>query len=192
MDDPAELAIEPLFGIVPPLYVRKLSRPEDWELPSDWGREAIIDLRVDRVFRDDRGPLSFWLIASPRDLAQFAIGFNATFPGRGLTTPMQLVALSQEELEKCRADIRESSAPLRCDCANRLHRDMIVDDAGARQMAAICIDSNRSMARLTKGTLKRAKTLLEDERCVAVSDGPCAASLAKKRGCLGWLPFLAQ
>ena len=153
--------------IAPPVFIRKLGRPNHWGQPGDPLPERV-KAAVQQVFRNQPQPeISIYLIATDDDLRRVAIGLNA---GRSsLKEDIAFVAFTSAELQVASITLpAKTPGALKCDYANSLHHDMTATDAQLEKLCTDLMNSGRQAARCGKGVMTDAETLTIQEKCKSV------------------------
>ena len=167
MTIPNSLHPETLFRLNKPVFVRKLSRRNHWDMNQ--GAEFCYD----QSFRDDTDEISIWLLSTKEDVARFVLGFNASMPNRSKTEVHYLIPFTEEELLNHGLTPTQSPGGLNCTATDSLHYNIPDDQGKVLGLIQYCIDASRGYCGTKRGDLKQALACLEAAGCLALGSGPC-------------------
>lgn len=148
----------------PPCYVRKVDRAGHWGTDEE-DRSIRVKRIIEKVFPCENGLLSVYLVNNADDLLHVAVAFNAN---RSQTAEeIRFIAIGRDELPN--NPVVATSGDTACLLANRLHRDVRVDNPSTlEQLVATLLERHRQPKKYSKKVMTEAKRCAEADGCHAV------------------------
>lgn len=159
-----------------PVYVRKLSRGSRWKIGSpDDIDESQVEVLVKSELCPQQGRLSVYKVSTETELAAVAVGLNSMRDS--LHEKIDYVAIWPDDLEAVSVSVEATPGNTGCHCANRLHRDLLVDESVLYSLVRRLWKAQRQKKRLAKSKMKEYAHL--------VSQLGCKATVHDKEECVG-------
>ena len=156
------------------VFVRKFIRPTPWIEALTTGDMT----RVVEEFRDEDG-VSLWCVQSDKELRRVAIALNE---GRdSFHESLDLLPILPEELRQIGIACTQTPGGTSCPPAAALHYEATMDDSKRRGLLQVLLAAKRSLGRCTKGKMKRAASLSEEEGCFALKEDSTTCACGETR-----------
>lgn len=156
--------LEPVlvFGIDPPLLIRKLNSKSAWEgVPNQNSRDRAEHCFANS-FREDSDGVSVFRIANKDELAAVAVGLNHT-PPRSHRSRSEFAAFSVSDVRE--EDLVQDSGTTGCHLADRLHLNLTAPREQIVQLIQNYMDQDHGYGRLSRGNMNVAIRRLQAMRC---------------------------